>query len=121
MQDRGAGIDLAKLPRATLERGFTTAGSLGHGFWLMLQTCDRLWLLTGPEGTTVVLEQDREMPGAAVAPAGSLNGRARPRCRGGRVALVECEPQGLSILVAADDQDVHLLYLTFERLSRTSE
>ena len=60
--DTGAGIKLGNLHRATLERGYTTEDSLGHGFWLMLHTCDRLWLLTGPEGTTVVLEQDRKTP-----------------------------------------------------------
>jgi PAS domain S-box-containing protein len=59
--DTGTGIDLSQLHRATLERGFTTQGGLGHGFWLMLNTCDRIWLLTGSEGTTVVLEQDGQM------------------------------------------------------------
>lgn len=58
IEDGGTGIDVKTLPRATLERGFSSVGTLGHGFWLMLQTCDRLWLLTGPHGTTLVLEQD---------------------------------------------------------------
>ncbi len=58
--DQGAGIAVDRLPRATLERGYTTAGSLGHGLWLILNTVDRLWLLTGPLGTTVVLEQGRD-------------------------------------------------------------
>ena len=62
VEDAGHGITLENLPRATLARGFTTAGTLGHGLKLMLQTTDRLWLLTGPTGTTVVLEQDREPP-----------------------------------------------------------
>ena len=65
VEDAGHGITLENLPRATLERGFTTAGTLGHGLKLMLQTMDRLWLLTGPSGTTVVLEQDREPPAPA--------------------------------------------------------
>ena len=56
--DTGTGITMEHLPRATLERGFTTAGTLGHGFWLILRMVDRLWLLTGPTGTTLVLEQD---------------------------------------------------------------
>jgi len=60
--DHGAGIAFERLHRATLERGYTTAGSLGHGFWIMLRTVDRLWLLTGPSGTTVVLEQDHDPP-----------------------------------------------------------
>jgi anti-sigma regulatory factor (Ser/Thr protein kinase) len=62
VEDAGQGITLENLPRATLARGFTTAGTLGHGLKLMLQTTDRLWLLTGPTGTTVVLEQDRQPP-----------------------------------------------------------
>jgi len=63
--DRGRGIDMEHLPRATLERGYTTAGTLGHGFWLMLNTVDRVWLLTGSSGTTVVLEQDCDAPPSA--------------------------------------------------------
>jgi CheY-like chemotaxis protein/anti-sigma regulatory factor (Ser/Thr protein kinase) len=60
LEDRGEGIAMDRLPQATLERGYTTAGSLGHGFYLMLKTVDRIHLLTGPDGTTVVLEQDYE-------------------------------------------------------------
>lgn len=58
IRDKGRGISLEQLPQATLERGFTTAQSLGHGFWLILQMIDRIWLLTGTEGTTLVMEQD---------------------------------------------------------------
>jgi anti-sigma regulatory factor (Ser/Thr protein kinase) len=54
--DTGGGIAVEQLPRATLERGYTTAGTFGHGFKMMLETADRIWLLTGPTGTTVVLE-----------------------------------------------------------------
>lgn len=60
LEDRGEGIAIEHLPQATLERGYTTAGSLGHGFYLMLKTVARIYLLTGPSGTTVVLEQDRD-------------------------------------------------------------
>jgi hypothetical protein len=60
VEDQGRGIELSSLPRATLERGFSTGGNgFGHGFWLMLQTCDRIYLLTSEAGTTVVLEQER--------------------------------------------------------------
>jgi len=62
ISDRGTGIELTKLHRATLERGFTTENSLGHGFWLMLHTCDRLWLRSTSTGTTVVMEQDVTLP-----------------------------------------------------------
>jgi PAS domain S-box-containing protein len=60
VRDRGKGIAMDQLHRATLERGFTTTGTLGHGFWMMLKAVDRIWLLTGASGTTVVLEQDRD-------------------------------------------------------------
>jgi hypothetical protein len=43
-------------------RGYSTAGTQAEGFLMMLATIDRLWLLTGPAGTTVVLEQGREAP-----------------------------------------------------------
>jgi serine/threonine-protein kinase RsbT len=62
VEDRGGGIDPDHLHRATLEKGFTTAGSLGQGFGIVLQTADRVWLLTGPAGTTLVLEKDRRAP-----------------------------------------------------------
>jgi len=63
--DRGQGIDLEHLPRATLERGYTTGGSLGHGFFLILNFTDRLYLLTGSDGTTIVVEQNATPPVAA--------------------------------------------------------
>ena len=62
VEDRGTGIEVSRLPEATLRPGYTTAGTLGHGFKMMLQTVDNIWLLTGPTGTTVVLEQSREAP-----------------------------------------------------------
>jgi anti-sigma regulatory factor (Ser/Thr protein kinase)/FixJ family two-component response regulator len=62
IEDRGSGIDMAHLPQATLERGYSSAGTFGHGFWLVLKSTDRTYLLTGPDGTTVVIEQDRNPP-----------------------------------------------------------
>lgn len=59
VRDRGSGMGIAQLHRAVLERGFTTAGTFGHGYWMMLKTADHIYLLTGPGGTTVVLEQAR--------------------------------------------------------------
>ena len=64
VEDQGGGIALASLPRATLARGFSTKASLGHGF-KMMQQVDRVYVLTGPGGTTVVLEQERDRPPAA--------------------------------------------------------
>lgn len=60
--DTGGGITEDAIHKATLERGWTTTGTLGHGFWMMLKTCDRIYLLTGKEGTTVVLEQETSEP-----------------------------------------------------------
>ena len=59
VRDRGRGISEESLHRATLERGFTTAGTLGFGFWMMVNAVDRVWLNTGPDGTIVVLEHGR--------------------------------------------------------------
>lgn len=62
IEDHGKGIDMEQIPHATLERGYTTAGTLGQGFKMILQTVDRSWLLTGPLGTRVVLEKFRQTP-----------------------------------------------------------
>lgn len=56
--DFGTGIAIERIPDATLRRGYTTSGTLGHGFWLMLKTIDRVYLLTNAKGTTIILEQD---------------------------------------------------------------
>lgn len=58
--DVGPGIAEDLIHRA-VERHWTTGG-FGQGFWLMLKTCDRVYLLTGPNGTTVVLEQEHQEP-----------------------------------------------------------
>lgn len=57
IEDQGQGIDIKELPRATLERGYTTGSSFGHGFYMMLSLVDRIYLLTGAGGTCIVLEQ----------------------------------------------------------------
>ena len=62
VEDQGSGIAMENLPRATLSRGFSTKATLGHGLKMMLETADRLYLLTGPTGTTVILEQERDRP-----------------------------------------------------------
>jgi len=54
--DEGPGIDFRMLPRATLVPGFSTAASLGMGFTIMLQLCERVLLCTRPGRTEVVLE-----------------------------------------------------------------
>lgn len=59
VEDGGKGIAVENLPHATLQRGYSSAGTMGHDFKMILQTTDRVFLLTGANGTTVVLEQDR--------------------------------------------------------------
>lgn len=60
ISDHGAGIQLAELPRATLEKGYSTKDSLGHGFWMMLRAADTVHLLTGAGGTQIVLTLYRQ-------------------------------------------------------------
>lgn len=60
--DNGGGIALENLPHAALKKGFTTAGTMGFGMKMMLEVADRVFLLTGSTGTTIILEQDRELP-----------------------------------------------------------
>lgn len=62
ISDEGHGISLENLPSATLRKGYTTAGTLGHGMKMMLQTADAVYLLTGGDGTTVVVEKGRVGP-----------------------------------------------------------
>lgn len=56
ISDKGPGIDFGKLPKATLEVGYSTAGTLGRGFNVMLNSADRVLLSTQPGNTTVILE-----------------------------------------------------------------
>ncbi|WP_421616897.1 ATP-binding protein [Brevibacillus sp. TJ4] len=56
IHDSGQGILLEDLPRATLLPGYSTQQSLGAGFHVMLQYCDRLYLGSSPAGTKLILE-----------------------------------------------------------------
>ncbi len=60
IRDTGQGIDENLIHRA-IERGWTTGG-FGQGMFMMHRSVDRMYLLTGAGGTTVVLEQDRTAP-----------------------------------------------------------
>lgn len=65
VEDEGKGITVENLPNATLRRGYTTAGTLGHGFKMIILTVDKVFLRTGAGGTTVVLEAERVPPAVA--------------------------------------------------------
>ncbi len=62
ISDEGPGIDFRTLPRATLVRGYSTSASLGMGFTIMLQLCERVLLSTRPGHTAVVLEVAATLP-----------------------------------------------------------
>lgn len=53
--DEGAGIPLQDLPSATLQKGWSSAGTMGIGFPLMLSTSDTVDIATSDKGTTVVV------------------------------------------------------------------
>ncbi len=59
ISDQGPGVDFSILPEATLKRGFSTKHSLGLGFGIMLDTCERVLLSTQPGNTMVLLEMPR--------------------------------------------------------------
>lgn len=58
ISDRGKGIPLEDLPDATLRPGWSRGPmpSMGHGFVLMYKLADRVYLSTGPKGTTIIIE-----------------------------------------------------------------
>ncbi len=59
VEDHGRGVAVEHLPRALLEKGYSTAETPGYGMKMMLLSADHIWLLTGSTRTTIVLEQDR--------------------------------------------------------------
>ncbi|MBC8140054.1 MAG: ATP-binding protein [Armatimonadetes bacterium] len=62
VEDAGRGIALDKLPIATLKQGYSTMGTAGQGWFLMLSFVDAAFLYTDATGTTIVLEMRREPP-----------------------------------------------------------
>jgi hypothetical protein len=56
--DRGSGIAAMSLPDVALKHGYSTAGTLGMGYKVMISVADRVYLATGPEGTVVGILSD---------------------------------------------------------------
>lgn len=56
ISDRGPGIPALALPHVALTPGYSTAGTLGMGYKLMISFADKVYLATGAEGTTVGIE-----------------------------------------------------------------
>lgn len=71
VRDRGPGIDFRSLPKATLIQGFSTSGTMGLGFTIMLEVCDRVVLATDPTGTEILLEVDLQPTEAQREPSSS--------------------------------------------------
>lgn len=59
--DAGTGLDWESLPYATLQSGWSSKGTLGMGFTVM-SLADAVDILTGPQGTTIVLTMARDEP-----------------------------------------------------------
>ncbi|MEN6519942.1 MAG: PAS domain S-box protein [Armatimonadota bacterium] len=55
-RDHGPGIETMVLPQVTLEKGYSTAHSLGMGYKEVIQIGDKVSLATDPRGTTVAVE-----------------------------------------------------------------
>ena len=67
--DYGKGIALDELPRKALMHRHCGTETPKDGFYLMLTTCDRVWMVTGANGTTIVLEQRIAEPDTALTAA----------------------------------------------------
>lgn len=66
ISDTGPGIGTMALPKLALTKYYSTAGTLGMGFKLMIHFADRIYLATGPEGSTVAVEMKIHKNDAAV-------------------------------------------------------
>ncbi len=62
VKDDGKGISLENMPMATLQKGWSTQGTMGIGFPLILSTADTVDLATSPSGTIVVITVNSEPP-----------------------------------------------------------
>lgn len=56
ISDEGPGIEALTIPQVALVKGYTTAGTLGMGYKVIISVADKVYLATGPSGTTVAIE-----------------------------------------------------------------
>jgi len=56
VEDHGPGIGALSIPHLALSAGYSTAGTLGMGYKLMILSASKVYLATGPDGTTVACE-----------------------------------------------------------------
>jgi PAS domain S-box-containing protein len=57
VKDSGQGMDALVLPRATLQKMFSTTMSMGLGYSLILTNVDRVYLATDTDGTWILMEK----------------------------------------------------------------
>jgi|GEM_PF-2363029 len=74
ISDKGAGIEALSLPEVALKRGYSTAGTLGMGYKVMLSLSDRIFLATDDAGTTVAVEVSLCTSETGVPPDSTTNG-----------------------------------------------
>jgi len=60
VSDQGPGIATLMLPDVALRRGYSTVGTLGMGYKVMVSLADRVYLATSSQGTTVAVEMRLE-------------------------------------------------------------
>jgi anti-sigma regulatory factor (Ser/Thr protein kinase) len=70
MSDHGPGIPALTLPDVALRRGYSTAGTLGMGYKIMISFVDKVYLATGPKGTTVAVEMKLQPEEPSIADIG---------------------------------------------------
>ena len=58
MSDHGPGIPALALPDVALRKRFSTVGTLGMGYKIIISSVDKVYLATGPEGTTVGIRME---------------------------------------------------------------
>ncbi|MHB9037562.1 MAG: AAA family ATPase [Armatimonadota bacterium] len=67
VSDQGPGIEAMTIPEVALVMGYTTSGTLGMGYKIIIAIADKVYLATGPSGTTVgiemMLQQAEIVPG----------------------------------------------------------
>jgi anti-sigma regulatory factor (Ser/Thr protein kinase) len=62
ISDNGPGIEAMSIPEVAFKKGYTTAGTLGMGYKVMISIADRVFLATGSSGTTVGIEMSIKPP-----------------------------------------------------------
>ena len=70
VSDQGKGMEALALPEVALKRGYSTAKSLGMGYKAMLSIADKVYLATGPSGTTVGIQMCPRAPESRIETLG---------------------------------------------------